>query len=119
MKILAVLTVVLFLLFFPYLLGYRWTYLVSSSMTPSIYPYDLVLVEKAKDVKVGDIVVFRLENETICHRVISINGSMVTTKGDSAGSTVETFPIFFIHYKVVQVGNSIVKIPIGELLFRG
>ncbi len=110
---------IVLLLGVPGLLGYRWTFLMSGSMIPTINRGELVLLQplqNASNIKIGDIVVFQMGDEIICHRVISINGSMVTTKGDSLRSTVETFPASLIKYKAVKLGENIVKIPLLPIL---
>ena len=56
----------------------------TGSMEPSIKPLDLVIIVKSDDYKVGDIIMFCIYDECIAHRIISIDGEIITTKGDAS-----------------------------------
>jgi len=60
----------------------------SSSMLPTLHPGDLVVAVSPSEIEEGDIVIYEahcavLPREDIIHRVIEINGTMLTTKGDN------------------------------------
>lgn len=59
----------------------------TQSMVPALYPRELVLIEGlTKDVKAGDIIVFKKPGyeETVIHRVFSVEDGAIRTKGDNA-----------------------------------
>jgi len=56
----------------------------TGSMEPSIKPLDLVVITKTDDYKVGDIIMFCIYDECIAHRIINVDGEIITTKGDAS-----------------------------------
>lgn len=57
---------------------------VSGSMEPAIKTGSLILVnERDKDIKQGDIIAFRAGDASVAHRVIRIEDGGYVTKGDS------------------------------------
>ena len=71
------------------LFGYRTSFVLSESMEPTIMTHALCLTDMVhKDVKVGDVVVYRHTYEDgptvlIVHRVIEIRDDGIVTKGDN------------------------------------
>lgn len=65
--------------------GYTMLEVVSGSMEPEIQVGDIVIIDVlAKDYKINDIVTFKEENGAmVTHRIISIDGNKMVTKGDS------------------------------------
>ena len=63
--------------------------IVSESMEPTFYKYDLVIVRKCKlaDLNIGDIITFKQDDRTISHRIAGVNkdGRIIKfiTKGDN------------------------------------
>ena len=55
----------------------------SGSMEESIHVGDYIIVKKADDFKVNDIVTYQKDNYFITHRIIEIDGDKVVTKGDA------------------------------------
>lgn len=90
--------------------------IVSPSMTPTIKVQDAVLVLRAKEYKVGDIITFssndsRYEGYTITHRIIDVvtanNGKvMYITKGDN-NAISDSAPVYYENI----YGKVAVKIP--------
>ena len=87
-----------------------------SSMLPIIKPNQVVKIVKNKDVKVGDIVVFKgkskgIKCRLIIHRVIKKDRNKITTKGDN--QHICDFPVAYkeILGKVIKVGNKRVDTP--------
>jgi signal peptidase I len=56
----------------------------TGSMEPNIKPLDPVVIAKTDDYKVGDIIMFCIYDERITHRIINIDGEIITTKGDAS-----------------------------------
>lgn len=67
-------------------LGYSVFEIASGSMEPVLNVDDLIVVKKSNDIKVGDIVTYIDGKDFITHRVISVNGIHITTKGDANNS---------------------------------
>jgi signal peptidase I len=64
------------------------------SMRPTLDPGDTVLVDPRQRVDVGDVIVFYTHERptrTVVHRVISIAGDTIVTKGDN--TSIEDHPI--------------------------
>lgn len=57
--------------------------LVGTSMQPTLIAGDLIVLEKAKEVAVGDVVLFRYGGRHLLHRVVSIEGARYTMRGDN------------------------------------
>ena len=58
-----------------------------SSMRPTLKPGDKLFVASGGDVRVGDVVVFRLDEKLhIAHRVVSVDSRGIITRGDNAHS---------------------------------
>lgn len=66
--------------------GYSIFEIASGSMEPVLNVDDLIVVKKTNNIKVGDIVTYISDKDFITHRVITINGDYITTKGDANNS---------------------------------
>lgn len=64
--------------------------LVGTSMRPTLLAGDVIVLEKAKNVAVGDVVLFRHEGRHLLHRVVSIDGDRYTMKGDNCAACETT-----------------------------
>lgn len=90
--------------------GYSIFYIATGSMEPTLKVKDLIVVKITKDVDVSDIVTYMEDGNLITHRVILVNGDVITTKGDANNS------------KDVQVsrenivGKMVMVIPKGGLI---
>jgi len=87
MKILGLTAIVLIILFLsiPLWTPYRFYVVRSGSMTPAIRPGDVIVTGPApRIVKPGQVVVFRMGDDRITHRVVKVvNKTQVRTKGDA------------------------------------
>lgn len=65
--------------------GYGGAVVLSGSMEPELSVNDLVFLHQIDDYKVGDIVVYQLENELIIHRIVDIDDETgeIITQGDA------------------------------------
>ena len=85
-----------------YPFSYKTGLILSGSMKPTLDIDDFVIVKKARDIKEGDIVLFYDENnKEVMHRVISIDGNSVVTKGDANNTADEPIDISKISGKYV------------------
>lgn len=80
----------------PSLLGYKPRVVKSGSMEPEIMTGAIAYNDthaKVEDVKVGDIIVYQIEESYVTHRVVAINDdNTFTTKGD-ANQTEDLAPV--------------------------
>ncbi len=91
----------------------------SGSMWPALKEGDVVLlrgVDSAEDLKVGNIIAFRHEGGLAIHRIVSIEGEQITTRGDA--NTRQDDPIAFddVIGRAVEVGGRLARVPyLGHL----
>ena len=62
--------------------GYTVFSVATGSMQPTLEINDIIIVKITDDIKVGDIITFKQDNDFITHRVISNNKDTFVTKGD-------------------------------------
>jgi signal peptidase len=67
----------------PMLFGMGAAVVLSGSMEPVISVNDLVFIRNSKKYEIGEIVVYQSGRELIIHRIVAIDGDMITTKGDA------------------------------------
>jgi signal peptidase I len=72
------------------------------SMLPAIKSGS-VAIGVAEKPRVGDVVIVKIGDRYVIHRVISINGTMLQTKGDNNTHPDPPVPIFNARYVVVKV----------------
>ncbi len=61
----------------------------SESMAPTIQTGDSLELEDATDLRIGDVVVYRLDRLFICHRIHGIEGHRLFLRGDAATGPYE------------------------------
>ena len=99
--------------------GYGAAVVLSGSMEPEFSEGDLIVVKEAENYKLNDIAVFQDGNSLVVHRIVSINGETITTKGDANNtadepinvSAVKGEVLFWIPYAGSVVG--FLKTPVG------
>lgn len=75
---------------------------ISGSMEPTIYPKELIIIDKQKNYKVGDIVTYKDdEKNIITHRIISLNNKNFIAKGDNNNINDDEQEIKNIYGKVI------------------
>ena len=91
--------------------GWGFSVVLSGSMEPTLSVNDLVIVHEQSDYKVDDIVVYQDESILVIHKIVSIDGDVVVTKGDA--NDVEDQPISTSDIK----GKAVFHLPfIGALI---
>lgn len=101
--------------------GYGAAVVLSGSMEPEFSAGDLIIVRETDTCKLNDIVVFQDRNSLVVHRVISIDGETVTTKGDANNTADEPIHISAVKGEVIcwipYVGNIVgfMKTPVGTI----
>ena len=117
---------------YPNYFGYTIFEVASGSMEPALSVHDVVLVHinDTKDIKENDIVTYIKDNTFITHRVIFVDGDMVTVKGDAnntidspinkdiiIGKVVKVFPELGIWKQILTEPKILVVIFITLILF--
>lgn len=105
--------------------GFGLTVVLSGSMEPTISIGDMLVVLPSEQYEVGDVVVYQTQGMSVVHRIISIEGDEIITRGDAntgdddpiheksiKGEVVATIPL--VGYLVCFI-----KTPIGTLILLG
>ena len=97
----------------PMPLGWGVSVVLSGSMEPNLHVNDMVLVVHQDSYAVGDIVVYQEGRSLVIHRVVSVSGDTLTTKGDA--NEIPDTPVALSAVK----GKAITQIPLlgGVLRF--
>lgn len=86
----------------PNIFGYSILRIVSGSMESEYHVGDYIIIKKQDNYKVNDVVTYIDDNDNfVTHRIIKIEDTEVTTKGDANNIEDETFDIVNIQGKVV------------------
>lgn len=86
------------------LFGYTFFEVVSGSMAPAINVGDAIIVRTIHyELNEDDIITFLDNNEFITHRIISMNGDVIVTKGDANNSIDKSIKKQDIIGKVVKI----------------
>ncbi len=105
--------------------GFGLTVVLSGSMEPELSVDDLLIVVPSDSYEVGDVVVYQTKRIAIVHRIISINGDEIITRGDDNDKDDDPISINNIKGKVVYaipfVGYlvQLIKTPIGTIVLLG
>lgn len=96
----------------PMLNGYGHAVVLSGSMAPALNVNDLVIIHQENKYKENDIVMYvDQSNSLVTHRIISIDGNKITTKGDANNTIDYPFEASRIKGKVIKsvpwIGNII------------
>ena len=116
---------------YPNYFGYTFFEVASGSMEPTLQINDVILVKVTnEDLKEGDIIAFNGEDAVITHRILFINGDVITVKGDNndvvdkpiskeqvIGKVVKIYPELGIWKKVLTEPKILFGIFITLLLF--
>ena len=116
---------------FPNYFGYTFFEVASGSMEPTLKINDVILVKIGNDNLIkGDIVAFYSENAVITHRILFIDGTIITVKGDNnnvvdkpivreqvIGKVIKIIPELGIWKKVLTEPKILLAIFITLLLF--
>ena len=81
--------------------GHGCAVILSGSMEPALKVNDLVFIREEENYAPGDIVVFQSGTDRIIHRIVSIDGETVLTRGDA--NPVADSPIHISQIKGVLV----------------
>jgi signal peptidase I len=91
------------------------------SMWPAIKKGDVVLlqgVSSMDDLAEGDVIAFHHERGLAIHRIVAIDGEMITTRGDANFKNDKAVTIESVIGKVPTVGGRLARLPyLGHLAF--
>lgn len=96
----------------PMPLGWGVSVVLSGSMEPNLHVNDMVLVVHQDSYAVGDIVVYQEGRSLVIHRVVSVSGDTLTTKGDA--NDIPDTPVALSAVK----GKAITQIPLFGGMLR-
>lgn len=105
----------------PKIFGFARIIVISGSMQPYIKAGDLIVIREQEDYEEGEVVTYRKGQILITHRIVSVTGAGVITKGDTNNAADEPVALSDIEGKVVLripgAGNMILflKTPAGIL----
>lgn len=83
--------------------GYGTAVVMSGSMEPVLSVNDLVIIREADRYEPGDIVVYQSGSSLIIHRIVGIEGDVVTARGDANNAADKPFRIGLIKGKMCAV----------------
>jgi hypothetical protein len=63
--------------------GRIWVSTTGTSMYPTLLESDQVLLEATADVAIGDIVLLDASGTPLLHRIVRMDGDLITTRGDA------------------------------------
>lgn len=86
----------------PMPLGFGVGVILTGSMEPTYSANDVIIVTKAKDYSVGDVIVYQTGGTPVVHRLVSIDkdSGVATAQGDANNAPDEPFTISRIKGKV-------------------
>lgn len=105
--------------------GFGMTVVLSGSMEPELSVDDLLIVTPSDTYEVGDVVVYQTQRTAVVHRIVSINGDKIITRGDAnntdddpiAKENIKGKVIFAIPFIGLIV--NLIKTPFGTILLLG
>ena len=77
----------------------------TGSMEKNIHAGDYILVLKDSDYKENDVVTYEIDGYHVTHRIIKIDGDIVTTKGDANNVEDKEISKSMIIGKVMMIGG--------------
>ena len=116
---------------FPNYFGYTFFEVASGSMEPTLKIDDVIIVKiTQEDLKKDDIIAYNAENTVITHRILFVDGNIISVKGDNnntvdkpitksqvIGKVVKILPELGIWKKVLAEPKILLAIFITLLLF--
>ncbi len=81
--------------------GIRVYRIGSGSMEPYLKVNDFIIIKKDDKYEVNDVITFKSDNQYITHRIVNIDGNVITTKGDNNNTNDESIDKDIIVGKLV------------------
>ena len=102
--------------------GFGIGVVMSGSMEPELSVDDVIVVVEKQGYEIGDVVVFQQKNMLVVHKIISIDGEMVTTQGTANNTADEPMHesaikgIVWFHIDGLGEMVTWIKSPLGTIL---
>ena len=90
----------------------------SESMAPTIQRGDVLELEEALDLTVGDVVVFRHDRFFVCHRIHRIEGERVFLRGDASAGPLDEVDIHNVVGRVRFLSRNGTRLPVPLPIHR-
>lgn len=116
---------------YPNFFNYSFFVVITNSMAPTIKVNDVILVKVNTDIKPGDIITYKKNNNFITHRVSEIKDNLYIAKGDAnnvgdepilkevvVGKVIKIFQNLGIWRKVLLTPQVFILLVITLLLFN-
>lgn len=91
--------------------GYGAAVVLTGSMEPTIMTNELILVKAQEQYEVGDVVVYQSGSILVVHRIMDMEGDLVTTKGDANNTADDPVDLSCIKGEVIghipHVGSAV------------
>ncbi len=87
----------------------------SQSMWPTLKKGDLIFlqgVDKPEDLEIGDIIAFQHPKGITVHRVVKVEGDLITTKGDANPLNDKPIRFEWVEGRVLTIGGRLIKVPL-------
>lgn len=103
--------------------GYGSAVVLSGSMEPAMSEGDLILVSEHRAYEEGSVVVFQDGRNLVVHRIVEMNESAITTKGDANNASDHPMDCSAVKGTVIAVlpgvGHLVnfIKTPAGTIFF--
>lgn len=82
--------------------GFSYAVVISGSMEPAVSVYDVVINRRQESYSEGDVITFQAGDSMVTHRVVSVSGREMSTKGDSNNAVdVEKVSVDHVWGKVI------------------
>lgn len=96
--------------------GYKIYKVSSKSMEPNLKYNDFILIKKNSSFKENDIITFKVDDNYLTHRVVSIDGDKIITKGDAIDFNNDAITNDMVEGKMIY--KFVVLTVINYFLFR-
>ncbi|MBR4971465.1 MAG: signal peptidase I [Oscillospiraceae bacterium] len=83
---------------------------LSGSMEPAFCVDDMIIVVRSESYETGDVVVFQSGMSLVVHRIVAIEGNMVTTQGDANNTPDAPVEASLVKGKVVGCVRNVGRI---------
>ncbi|MCE5195864.1 MAG: signal peptidase I [Negativicutes bacterium] len=85
----------------PKIFGYAQVVVVSGSMLPEIQVGDLLIIHQQAEYAVNDVITYRSGASLVTHRLLSVQGDQLVTKGDANNVADPAIALSQVEGKVV------------------